>query len=36
VVTVPIDSTQPVVKVTLDPDHVIPDRDRSNNVLTVQ
>ena len=36
VVTVPIDSTQPIVKVTLDPDHVIPDKDRSNNVLTVQ
>jgi hypothetical protein len=36
VVTVPIASTQPIARVTLDPDHVIPDRDRSNNVLTVQ
>ena len=35
-VTVPIDSTQPIVKVTVDPDHVIPDKDRSNNVWTVQ
>jgi Peptidase family M1 domain len=35
-VTVPIDSTQPVVSVTLDPDHVIPDKDRSNNVLMVK
>ena len=36
VVTVPIDSRQPIAKVTLDPDHVIPDKDRSNNVFTVQ
>jgi hypothetical protein len=35
-VTVPIDSRQPIAKVTLDPDHVIPDKDRSNNVFTVQ
>jgi hypothetical protein len=36
VVTVPLDSRQPIAKVTVDPDHVIPDKDRSNNVLTVQ
>ena len=35
-VTLPIDSTQPIAAVTLDPDHVIPDRDRANNVLTVK
>jgi hypothetical protein len=29
---VQIDSTQRVTKVTIDPDHVIPDKDRSNNV----
>jgi len=28
-----IDSTQPIVSVTVDPDHAIPDSDRSNNVL---
>jgi len=27
-----IDSTQPVVSVTIDPDHRLPDRDRANNV----
>ena len=36
VVTLPIDSTQPIVTVTVDPDHVLPDRDRTNNVLTVK
>ncbi len=36
VATLPIDSTEPVIKVTVDPDHVLPDRDRSNNVLTVK
>jgi hypothetical protein len=36
VATLPIDSTQPVVTVTVDPDHVLPDRDRTNNVLTVK
>jgi hypothetical protein len=30
-----LDSSQPVVSVTLDPDHVIPDKDRRNNVLRV-
>ena len=34
--TLPIDSTQPIATVTVDPDHVIPDRDRANNVLTVK
>jgi hypothetical protein len=29
---VQVDSTQRVTKVTIDPDHVIPDADRSNNV----
>ncbi len=28
-----LDSTQPVVTITLDPDHVIPDNDRVNDVL---
>jgi hypothetical protein len=28
----PIDSTQPVASVTIDPDHRLPDRDRANNV----
>jgi len=32
-VEVPIDSTKPIVSVTLDPDHAIPDADRGNNVL---
>jgi hypothetical protein len=31
-VEVPLDSTQPVTAITVDPDHVLPDRDRSNNV----
>jgi hypothetical protein len=30
-----LDSGEPVVSVTLDPDHVIPDKDRRNNVLHV-
>lgn len=34
--TLPIDSTQPIASVTLDPEHVIPDKDRTNNVLTVK
>lgn len=34
--TVPVDSTQPIVSVTVDPDHVIPDRNRTNNTLTVK
>ncbi len=28
-----LDSTQPILSVTIDPDHVIPDKDRGNNVL---
>jgi Peptidase family M1 domain len=36
VATLPIDSSQPIVKVTVDPDHVIPDEDRTNNVWTVR
>jgi hypothetical protein len=36
VATLPIDSTQPVVTVTVDPDHALPDKDRTNNVLTVK
>jgi hypothetical protein len=31
--TLGLDSTVPVAAVTIDPDHVIPDKDRSNNVL---
>jgi hypothetical protein len=31
-VNIRIDSTQPVVTVTIDPDHRLPDRDRTNNV----
>jgi hypothetical protein len=31
-VEVPLDSTQPVTAITIDPDHALPDRDRSNNV----
>ncbi len=31
--TFTLDSTQPVVSVVLDPDHVIPDNDRTNDVL---
>lgn len=30
-----LDSTKPVTRVTIDPDHVLPDKDRSNNVLNV-
>jgi hypothetical protein len=36
VATIHIDSTQPVVSVTIDPDHVIPDKDRTNNVFAVR
>jgi hypothetical protein len=36
VATLPVDSTQPIVAVTVDPDHVLPDKDRTNNVLTVK
>jgi hypothetical protein len=28
-----LDSSAPIVRVTVDPDHVIPDKDRSNNVI---
>jgi Peptidase family M1 domain len=31
-----LDSTKPVVTVTVDPDHVIPDKNRANNVLTLK
>ena len=34
--TLPIDSTRPIASVTVDPDHVIPDRNRTNNTLTVR
>jgi hypothetical protein len=34
--TLPIQSTQPIASVTIDPDHVIPDRNRTNNTLTVK
>jgi hypothetical protein len=34
--TLPIESTQPIASVTVDPDHVIPDRNRTNNTLTVK
>jgi hypothetical protein len=30
-----LDSTQPVLSVAIDPDHVVPDKDRSNNVLNL-
>ena len=30
-----LDSTQPIVSVTVDPDHVVPDKNRANNVLTL-
>jgi len=33
VATLPLDSTLPIASVTVDPDHVIPDKDRGNNVL---
>jgi hypothetical protein len=36
VATLPLDSDQPIVSVTLDPDHVIPDKDRTNNVFWVK
>ena len=36
VATLRLDSNQPVVSVTVDPDHVLPDKDRTNNVLTVK
>jgi hypothetical protein len=36
VATVPLDSTQAIVAVTVDPDHVIPDKDRTNNILKVK
>jgi hypothetical protein len=36
VATVLLDSTQPIASVTIDPDHVIPDKDRTNNVLAVK
>ncbi|MGH8206988.1 MAG: M1 family metallopeptidase [Steroidobacteraceae bacterium] len=31
-IDLPIDSTQPVTAVTIDPDHLLPDKDRTNNV----
>jgi aminopeptidase N len=31
--TLNLDSRQPITSVTVDPDHVLPDNDRSNNVL---
>jgi hypothetical protein len=31
-VSLRLDSTQPVTAVTVDPEHVIPDQDRGNNV----
>jgi aminopeptidase N len=30
-----LDSTKPVLSVTVDPDHVVPDKDRANNVLNL-
>jgi len=35
VATLRLDSQQPIASVTVDPDHVIPDKDRTNNVLTL-
>jgi peptidase M1-like protein len=34
--TLHLDSSQPVATVTVDPDHVLPEKNRSNNVLIVQ
>ncbi|MGH8149206.1 MAG: M1 family metallopeptidase [Steroidobacteraceae bacterium] len=34
--TLRLDSTAPVTRVVVDPDHVLPDRDRSDNVLEVR
>jgi hypothetical protein len=31
--TFTLDSKQPILSIVLDPDHVIPDNDRSNDVL---
>jgi hypothetical protein len=36
VATLYVDSTQPIIAVTIDPDHVIPDKDRTNNVLRLE
>jgi Peptidase family M1 domain len=33
---VPLDSRQPIVSVAVDPDHVVPDCDRSNNIFRMQ
>jgi hypothetical protein len=33
---VPVVSATPIIRAELDPDHKIPDRDRSNNVLAVR
>jgi hypothetical protein len=33
VTTLYLDSTQPIREVSIDPDHALPDKDRSNNVL---
>jgi hypothetical protein len=30
-----LDSSKPVASVTIDPDHLLPDKDRSNNVLNI-
>ena len=35
-VDIALDSTQPVTRVTIDPDRALPDRDRSNNVWGAQ
>lgn len=32
-IALPIDSTRPIASVTVDPGHVIPDKDRGNNML---
>jgi len=34
-IDIPLDSTQPVTTVTVDPDKVLPDKDRRNNVLQI-
>jgi hypothetical protein len=34
-VEIRLDSTKPIASVTVDPDHVIPDENRSNNVPNV-
>jgi hypothetical protein len=36
VTEVPVVSASPVVRAELDPDHTLPDKDRSNNLFTAR